>query len=731
MAADVPNTPETSVTGVPVEDVQVSPCCQVWKNKYLKAEKGRMCLKQAVRLLEKGCDDIQVQNLKLKKAYEDEQARAKVEEEGKEKELALRVLLENELSSLKSCISNLKQKGVSEAEHKIEEIKRLGGSLSDREKEIRWLKELVEKEKKRADWEKKKAAEAAKLADTEKSKADEEQRLADIERKKADVYRMQLEALRKEVSEAKSKFAEATKQLQEDTGNTVEERKGADLEIAKAKEQRKIAETTKKAVEDRKYADLEMAKAQEQRKIAEEMKRKAVEERNCANLEIAKAQEQRKNAEESKKKAVEERKHAALLMAKAKEQMKIAEESKKKAIEESKNAALEIAKAQEERKIAEETKKKAVEERKRADIRLAEAEEQRKIAEETMRKAVEVRKHADFEISKAEETKKKAVEEKFHANSITKQLEEARRRNEELEKKFHELSGPRNLGEYPFDQSDRITGVAAVKTLNTSKLRVLKVDEDKSRSVSESLQFEEVERGKAISERKQGDSKMSKTKNKRKLVDVNTKKAMEGKHCGDYISTQVEDAGLKINELQKQIHDLSTSRKMVDNLVVSSAEDLSAQVEMKFLKKQLKFQEKRVQHAKDVARLEKSRSNLLQQELGCMKLELIQYLGRLDALDKCFSTPAEGIDDMGKGGEFAGMQQSKLKKKLCSLNLCQSCFQTENQLLKTKCMDTPTFSPLVETVQHDTHLLHLQGGNCTESITGKGCFFCYHVSRTA
>ncbi|KAK9022442.1 hypothetical protein V6N11_002704 [Hibiscus sabdariffa] len=684
MAADVPNTPETSVTGAPVEDVQVSPCCQVWKNKYLKAEKGRMCLKQAVRLLEKGCDDIQVQNLRLKKAYEDEQARAKLEEEGKEKELALRVLLENELSSLKSDVSNLRLKGVSDVEHKIEEIKRLG-------------------EKKRADLEKKKSAEAAKLADSEKSKAGEEQRLADIERKKADVYRTQLEALKEEVSEAKSKFAEATKQLQEDTGNTVEERKGADLDIAKAKELRKIAETTKKAVEERKYADLEMAKVQEQRKIAEEMKKKAVEERNCANLEIAKAQEQRKNAEESKKKAVEERRHAALLMAKAKEQMKIADESKKKAVEESKNAALEFAKALEQRKIAEETKTKAVEERKCAllmakakeqmkiadeskkkaveesknaalefakaleqrkiaeetktkaveerkcaDIRLAEAEKQRKIAEETMRKAVEVRKHADFEISKAEETKKKAAEEKFHANSITKQLEEARRRNEELEKKLHELSGLRNLGEDPFDQSDRNTGVAAVKTLNTTELRVLKVDEDKARSVSESLQFEEVEKGKAISERKQGDSKMRKTKNKRKLVEVNTKKAMEGKHCGDHIAKQLEDAELKINELQKQIHDLSPSRKMVDNLVVSTAKDLSAQVEMKLLKKQLKFQEKRVQHAKDVARLEKSRSNLLLQELGCMKLELIQFLDRLDALDKCFSTPAEGIDNMGK-----------------------------------------------------------------------------------
>ncbi|TYI80949.1 hypothetical protein E1A91_D05G121100v1 [Gossypium mustelinum] len=775
MAADVPNTTETSITGAPGEDDQVSPCCQVWKNKYLKVEKGRMCLKQAVRLLEKECDNIQAQNLKLKK---DEQARAEVEKEGKKKELALRGSLENELSALKSEISNLQQKGDSDVEHKFEEIKLLEASLSDREKEISWLKELVEKEKKRADLEKKKAAEAEKHADIVKSKAGEERRLADMERKKAEDYRTQLEALREEVSEAKSKlvfekskFDEATKQLQEETRKVVEERKDADSEMAKAKEQRKFVEKSKKAVEDRKCADLEMAKAQEERKVAEEMKKKAVEERKCADLEIAKAQEQRKTAEELKKKAVEERKcadleiakaqekrktaeelkkkaveerkcadleiakaqekrktaeelkkkaveerkHAALEMAKAQEHRKIAEESKKKVVEERKHVALEMAKAQEQKKIAEEIKKKAVEERKHADLQMAEAEAQRKIAEETKKKAVEARKCADFEIAKAEATKKKAVEEKLLADNMTKQLEEARRRNEDLAKK---LRGSRDLGKDPFDQADRNIGAAAAKIQKTAEMGVLNVEDDKYRAVFESLQFEKAEKEKAISEKKPADSKMRKAQNKRKLVEVNTKKAKEGKHCGDHMLKQLEDARLKINELQKQMHELSSARNMVDKLVASSAKCISAEVEVKLLKKQLKFQKKRVKHAIDVARLEKGRSNLLQQELGCMKLELIQFLNRLDALDKCFSTPSEGIDEMGKGGDFGSMQRTKLKKTLCSLNLRQKCLQTEHQLLKSRCMDTPPFNPLLETVQHDTHLHHMQGGDGTETLTG-------------
>ncbi|XWS13515.1 hypothetical protein CRYUN_Cryun36dG0043700 [Craigia yunnanensis] len=647
MVVDIPDAPETSVSDTPPEDVQLSSCCQVWKNKYSKAEKGRICLKQAVRLLEKGCDNIQAQNLTLKKAYEEEQARSKEEKEHREKELALRVSLENELSAQKSKIFNLKQKGVSEVEDKTEEIKLLKASVSDRRKEINWLKELVENEKKRADLEKKKAAEASKHAETEKGKAGEEHRLADIERKKAEDYRTQLEALRKEVNEAKSKlvsekskFDEETKQLQEEKKKAVEERKRADLEMAKAKEQRKIAEETKKkAVEERKHADLQMAEAEEQRKIAEETMKKAVEVRKCADFEMVEAEEQRKIAEETKK---------------------------------------------------------TVEDRKCAVMEMAKVEEQRKIAEAT---------------------NKKAVEEKSHADSLTKQLEEARRRNEELEKKLHELSRSRNLGEGPFDQPDRNTSTAAPKTKERAQLEVLKEDADKSRAVSESLQFEEVEKENG-SERKQADSEMRKARKKRKLVEVNTEKAMDGKHCGDRLPKQLEDARLKINKLQKQINELSSSRNLVDALVVSSEKGISAEVaEVKLLKKQLKFEKKRVKHAKDVARLEKSRSNLLQQEVGCMKLELIQFLNRLDALDKCFSTPAGGIDDMEKAGDFASMQWSKLKKKLCNLKLHQTCLQTENQLLKFRCMGTTVSNPLGETFQH-AHLLPTQGGNCTESITG-------------
>ncbi|KAB2007150.1 hypothetical protein ES319_D10G007800v1 [Gossypium barbadense] len=657
MAAEFPGTPgtsESSVADAPLEDVQVSRCCQVWKTKYSKAERGRVFLKQGIRILEKGYDDIQAENLTLKKAYEEEQALTKVEKEGREKELALRVSLENELSVLKSEISNLKKKGVSDIEDKIEEIKHLKARVSDMNKEISWLKELVEKEKKRADLEKRKAAEASTYAATERGKAGEEHRLK------------QLETLRKDVSEAKSKLDSEKSKIDEET--------------------KKLQEEKKKAVEERKFVDLEMAKASELRKIAEETKKKAVDERKCADLEMAKAEKQRKIAKETKKKAVEERKRADLEMAEAVKQRKIAEENMKKAVEVRKQADIEMAKVEEQRKIAEENKKA---------VEGAKVEEQRKVVEAT---------------------KKKAVKEKLHNNNLTKQLEQARRRNEELHKNLPELSGSRNMEEAPFDQPDRNT--IAAKTEKTAQFKVLKEDADKSRAVSGSLQVEDIGKEKTISERKKADSNTRKAEKKRKLVEVNTK-TMKKEHRGDHLSKLLEDSKLKINELQKQIHELSSNEKKIGELFVSSNNGISAEVaEVKLLKKQLKFEKERVKHAKDVGRLEKCRSNLLQQELGCMKLKLIQLLDRLDAVDNCFLAPAEGIYDMEKAGDFSSMQRTKLKKKLRSLELRQTCLQTENQFLKTRYMDTTASNPLGETFRLDDHLLPIRGGNCCESITG-------------
>ncbi|KDP34688.1 hypothetical protein JCGZ_10893 [Jatropha curcas] len=67
---------------VSVKNPPANPCCTV-------LEAGRKHLKQAVRILNEQIDKIQVENVSLKKAYEEERLRAETEKEGKEKELII------------------------------------------------------------------------------------------------------------------------------------------------------------------------------------------------------------------------------------------------------------------------------------------------------------------------------------------------------------------------------------------------------------------------------------------------------------------------------------------------------------------------------------------------------------------------------------------------------------------------------------------------------------------
>ncbi|KAJ0080760.1 hypothetical protein Patl1_11468 [Pistacia atlantica] len=193
----------------------VNPCCQLWRNRCSQLQEKRSALRQALKLFEQQLDKVQAENLSFKKA-----------------------------------------KGRSHAEDKSEDVKLLQVCVSDGEKEINRLKELLEKEKVRADSEKKnaeaekkRAVEAWKYVKAEKGKADEERKLANTEGKKGNEYRLQLEAMGKEVDDAKSKLhsvtlklAEGNKKLEAEKQKVTKERKRADAERNKAEEQRKLAE---------------------------------------------------------------------------------------------------------------------------------------------------------------------------------------------------------------------------------------------------------------------------------------------------------------------------------------------------------------------------------------------------------------------------------------------------------------------------------------------------------
>jgi uncharacterized coiled-coil protein SlyX len=306
-------------------------------------------------------------------------------------------------------------------------------------------------------------------------------------------------------------------------------------------------------------------------------------------------------------------------------------------------------------------KKEADEAKSKLAAQTLNLEQANKKIEAEKRKAIKVRKHADSEMAKEEQQRKlaeangkKVVEEKCRAENLSQQLEENKQRLEDLQKEIHKFGSSRNLGP-PVGQADNKLSPESTKAENRLQLEVLNREVDEPKFALDLLKelnkkFE-VEKQKAIREKKRADSEMVKAEEQKKLTEVNWKKAMQEKFCADQLSQQLQEARRTIEELQKKMHELLSSRKLVEGSAVSPIKAITSEnVNLKFLKKQLKLEKMQVKQAKQVAKLEKSRNRILQQELGCLKLEFDQFAKRLDLLYKSFSPSSEGIDDLGKVG---------------------------------------------------------------------------------
>ncbi|KAM4112485.1 hypothetical protein ACJW30_05G143900 [Castanea mollissima] len=551
-------------------------CCKMWKEKYASLEYKRNALRQAVNILQPQIDRFQAENANLRKAYEEEQTRADNEKEGRLKESMARVSLENEISTLKSEISSLQQKTSTNALDRNEEVKLLQVRVSEGEKEINRLKELLGKEKRRADaerknaeGEKKKAAEELKSIKAEKSKADEQRSLAKIEGAKAEQYRLQLEMLKKEADDAKSKLASET------------------LKFEQAN--KKLEAEKQKAIKERKRVESEMAKVEEQRKLAE------------ANG-------------------------------------------------------------------------------------------------------------------------KKALQEKCRAENLSRQLEENRQSVEELQKEVLEFVSSGNLAPSGGQVDNKLNPVyEKMKDKLQFKISNVKVEEPKLvlELFKESKKRFEIGKQKAIDEKKRADLDLAKVEEQAKLVEVNWKKAMEEKCRADQLTQQLQADKRTIEELQKKIQELLSSRKLVEGSVVPPHRVINSEhSNVKYLKKQLKFEKLQAKHAKQVAKFEKSRNHIMQQEFGRLKMEFDKFANHLYISNNSFSPSTEGTDDLEKAWHIACMQRLNMKQQLCCLEQSQAHFQSENELLKPSCMNMDSSDPVRKTLQCSAPLLPLSGGNFAESISG-------------
>ncbi|OWM63773.1 hypothetical protein CDL15_Pgr006035 [Punica granatum] len=346
------------------------PCqCQAevekWKEKYSKLEVKRGHLRQAVKVLEQEFDKIQTENLNLKKGYEEDRARA--EKEGKERELAIRVPLENEISSLKSEISSLQQEIASGRGHENEKVTVLEAKLAAGDKEINRLKELLKKEKARAgseknnaESEKKRANEAWKTVAAEKSKADEERKVLE---QKIEEYKLSVEALKKEADQVRRKlgletsmYAEANKKLELEKQQLKKERQRANAEKARAEEQRKLVEVNvAKLMEEKCRADNLSRKIEESNTMIEKLQRKA----RDLSTKISDGHVDDVNKISGSEMAKKENNYCL--------EMQKTEASKQKLLSEEKRADSEKRKAEERRDLVKKYKRRALEEKCRAD----------------------------------------------------------------------------------------------------------------------------------------------------------------------------------------------------------------------------------------------------------------------------------------------------------------------------------------------------------------------------
>ncbi|KAF7801623.1 maternal effect embryo arrest protein [Senna tora] len=284
-----------------------STCCAEWKKKCLKLQESRNALRQAVKVLEQKIYEIEAQNGDLQKVCHEERAQAKIEKEEKLKEFNARVSLENEACRLKSEISTLQQKCKRDVQDGNEDVKNFQACISDKEKEINKLKELLEREKIRADSErknaekeKKKAAEAWKLLEAEKNKTIEKgAQIAKIEAEKADELKRSAEKLASEIS----KFKEVTKCFEAEKQKLLAEKRNAVSDLAKSQESLKFEK--KKATRGKKRADSEMVKVEEQKKLAEGNLKKAIEQKRIADQLSQQLEESKRTNEDLKQKVSE------------------------------------------------------------------------------------------------------------------------------------------------------------------------------------------------------------------------------------------------------------------------------------------------------------------------------------------------------------------------------------------------------------------------------------------
>ncbi|XP_024994558.1 uncharacterized protein LOC112527929 isoform X2 [Cynara cardunculus var. scolymus] len=691
------------------DESTTNPCCNEWKNRILKlqkrferTEKARAALKEAVEIYERQFTAMEVTNLKFKKAYEAEKLQSDQERKDKEKESAARVSLENEISTLKSEILSLSQKGGSVPEHVDNELILLRGRVLDSEKEINRLREQLQKEisvaaadRMKYVEEKKRVDDAWQSSKAEKCRTDEE-----LSNLKARLLTMETEK----------------KQLRKDLQK---ERARADSEKKRADEALKTAKTDQIGAEEIKAAkkNMEMMRGTVRDPLVDDLSSQKSEDLllqhkghlGDQNLDVVTSLQghvSEMGTEISRLKELLDKERR-----RADSEIKKAEAEKKKANKVQEMLKAEQSAADEQRRLVDVERKKAEETAHQLERLKCEANEARsKVApdsskfkevnkklEAERKKSIKEKKKAEKQQKIAELSTKNALEEKHRADRLHQQLEEYQQKYAKLKKEMEETISSRNVVEVPVYAPGKRT---FPRELNAGSQGEEKVNgTNTARTVKNHGQVKQ----KTNQARNYADLEMEKEAEQKKAAETYKLQAMTEKSRADKLAQQLKDTKQRTINAGKDIQDLVSSRNLTDPSFVLIQKDIKAKsAEMKLLKKRLKLEKERVKHANRVAELEKNCTKAAEEELHRLKVEFAQFANRV-GLCSCFPICNNGNVDS--------------KRKFMQTEACPLHLQSGKELMEPTCGVTKFSEYFKPSLDCPAPSLPISG-TCTESTSG-------------
>lgn len=423
-------------------------------------------------------------------------------------------------------------------------------------------------------------------------------------------------------------------------------------------------------------------KVNELKELVEKERVRAVSEKKKAELERKKADDLRTNLKGEKTRADEENRLADIERKRAEGNRLNLENLKKEADQVKSKLALVILEFEDAKKKLEAERENTSKERKHADAAGMKAAEQKKIAEANS---------------------KMAMDEKSRATDLSRQLEQDRQKIDNLKNEIGELMA-----------SGKMVNIVTRegKTVGTAQLSSELGPEAVDRNVtlnSDAAQrkLQEVEQ-KVVIEKKCVKSKMKKVEKQRKAAEAYKKKASEEKDRADQLYEEVKNYTKKVEELQKEIKKLISARSLVDCPLCAFDSNVHVETgKVKQLKKQLKIEKKLAKHIKTVAKFEKTRNFLRQQNLLSFKQDLVHFSRRLNMLNACFFQDDE--NDLEKVCSF------NLENNYSGLKACDTHCHLGNDSVQLAAVVS---DPSKQKIKCSVPLLPICGGNNPGSISG-------------